>query len=41
LMAQIAGHLVAGATTAWPIVVQMVLTTVACAVAYVFLLWKR
>lgn len=38
LMAQIAGHLVAGATTAWPIIVQMLLTTVACAVAYVLLL---
>src|SRR5262245_7994474 len=41
LMAQIAGHLVAGATTAWPIVIQMVLTTVACAVAYWFMLHKR
>src|SRR5262249_44235001 len=36
LMAQIAGHLVAGATTAWPMVVQMVLTTVACAAVYVW-----
>jgi DHA1 family bicyclomycin/chloramphenicol resistance-like MFS transporter len=41
LMAQIAGHLVAGATTAWPIVIQMVLTTVACAVAYFFMLRRR
>ena len=41
LMAQIAGHLVSGATTAWPIVVQMVVVTVACAVAYVLLLHKR
>jgi len=41
LMAQIAGHLVVGATTAWPIIVQMVVVTVACAVAYVVLLHKR
>ncbi len=41
LMAQIAGHLVSGATTAWPIVVQMVVVTVACAIAYVLLLHKR
>jgi MFS transporter, DHA1 family, multidrug resistance protein len=40
-MAQIAGHLVAGATTAWPIVIQMFLTTIACALVYLFLLRKK
>ena len=40
-MAQIAGHLVAGATTASPIVIQMFLTTIACMLVYVFLLRKK
>ena len=41
VMAQLAGHLVAGATSAWPIVIQMVLTTIACMLVYVFLLRKK
>lgn len=40
-MAQIAGHLVAGATSAWPIVIQMVLTTIACMLVYLVLLRRR
>jgi MFS transporter, DHA1 family, multidrug resistance protein len=41
VMAQIAGHLATGATTAWPIIIQMSLTTVGCWLAYVLLLRKR
>jgi DHA1 family bicyclomycin/chloramphenicol resistance-like MFS transporter len=40
-MAQLAGHLMAGATSAWPIVIQMFLTTVACALVYLLLLRRR
>jgi DHA1 family bicyclomycin/chloramphenicol resistance-like MFS transporter len=40
-MAQIAGHLAAGASSAWPIILQMALTTVGCALAYVVLLRKQ
>ena len=41
VMAQIAGHLATGATTAWPIIIQMSSTTVGCWLAYVLLLRKR
>jgi DHA1 family bicyclomycin/chloramphenicol resistance-like MFS transporter len=41
VMAQIAGHLVAGATSAWPLIIQMSLAMVACMLVYVFLLRKR
>ena len=41
VMAQIAGHLATGATTAWPIIIQMSLTTVGCWLAYMLLLRKR
>jgi DHA1 family bicyclomycin/chloramphenicol resistance-like MFS transporter len=41
VMAQVSGHLATGATTAWPIIIQMSLTTVGCWLAYVLLLRKR
>ena len=41
LMAQVAGHLVTGASTAWPIIIQMSLTTVGCVLVYALLLRRR
>jgi DHA1 family bicyclomycin/chloramphenicol resistance-like MFS transporter len=40
-MAQIAGHLAAGAASAWSLIIQMFLTTIVCALVYVFFLRKK
>jgi MFS transporter, DHA1 family, multidrug resistance protein len=40
-MAQIAGHLVAGASSAWPMIIEMAVVTVGCWVAYMLLLRRR
>jgi hypothetical protein len=40
-MAQIAGHLAAGADSAWSLITQMFLTTIVCALVYALLLRKK